>query len=738
MSTTKVKLGVAARGFGGRLRGANARVTILAVSGSKPAVTIVDSQILFAEKGQILFRDSLTDFIVELEPTTGVFCYKWLIETDLANPFVLYTAVPASAEVIDFGDLQEVDPRTYAPTQSVVTAWYSVLLEVADKLDSIRQIDEEVVSLVASVREDAEATSQFALQADADSRAARLSAEASETSARASGISAGESETSAGASNTSAGHAAESNRLAGLAAGAAETAAGDAAESNRLAGLSAQKVEDDKIHIDGVKENVDETKIHIDGVKENVDLTKSEIDTVESRINTAKTDILEADDRVAKADTKITQIQTDIGTVQGQINTARDDTLEAKRLVGLDRVAVGDDKTAVTQLKTDVTTLKSETNDLKLAAEAAKNLALAGQFSGSTLPITTDLNTVTTPGVYRVGTGSGTLALNFPVAGVLGSVVVTEHSAANGGWREQVYFPNQALNAEGTRAFYIRSQTNGSWTPWRSYTSDRFVAAATGVNIFELYKWNPAGTREEQVMLIGNQLGTNDLNNIKSNGRYIQPGPANATLASNYPVVSGAGVLDVTVLSPTAIIQRYAVHGGVGGDVRGEYIRRWAGTAWESWRYIPGQRTDVSLGRRIFTWDEFNGREQMVYGDTGWRNVTADLINGWGNGGNTGSVLIRRYNNMVSLKLIGITVAGATSDAFLNSINGFKHHNSQGWEPIWTGLGSGGLMREQGGTLSLTPRNVIAASTFGTMSWMTDDAWPNPLPGTAMGSIPYL
>lgn len=241
----------------------------------------------------------------------------------------------------------------------------------------------------------------------------------------------------------------------------------------------------------------------------------------------------------------------------------------------------------------------------------------------------------------------------------------------------------------------------------------------------------------------GANLGTTDLNTIATPGMYFQPGPASATLARNYPVASGAGVLEVFVLSSTARIQRYVIHGGVAGDVRGEYLRRWAGTVWEPWRFIAGQRVDKTAGIAIYTWDDVAAREQLIYADTGTRDITALVA--WPSGVSVTSgsrVLMRRVLWDVTVWIEeGLEASGPVASSVMVMLPAGFVASAQGdTSPIYqrNNLAQIGMVQ----TLISGQMSIAFSAASGTGAntrfrhvFKTANAWPSTLPGTAVGSI---
>lgn len=131
---------------------------------------------------------------------------------------------------------------------------------------------------------------------------------------------------------------------------------------------------------------------------------------------------------------------------------------------------------------------------------------------------------------------------------------------------------------------------------------------------------------------------------------------------------------------------------------------------------------------------------QVLEGDTGWRDVTSSLINGW----TASSVLIRRTGSDVSLRVDALSASGMTAIGFLASITGFNvssfasplSANSERqflttatnpaavWRATNSTSGSTNQWQIQGATTGL-------ATLYGTINFSTNDAWPSTLPGVS-------
>lgn len=147
------------------------------------------------------------------------------------------------------------------------------------------------------------------------------------------------------------------------------------------------------------------------------------------------------------------------------------------------------------------------------------------------------------------------------------------------------------------------------------------------------------------------------------------------------------------------------------------------GIKWNS--YVRG-RFDNTVGNRLLTWDANNAVEQVVYGDTGLRDVSASLITGW-----TGYLQLRRIGNTVFFYTYALT--GGTGHAFVVPPGFLPSPPSNG--AFTSGGRIDGLIASLAydpTSKALTPKNCDAGGYFqGYAPWVTADPWPTALPGVA-------
>ncbi|QFG13633.1 minor tail protein [Arthrobacter phage Shepard] len=243
-------------------------------------------------------------------------------------------------------------------------------------------------------------------------------------------------------------------------------------------------------------------------------------------------------------------------------------------------------------------------------------------------------------------------------------------------------------------------------------------------------------------IVLGTSLGTADLNTIVTSGVYRQSNSsgADSPLSKNYPYNGGYGVLTVFETTGSAdIIQEFRSQSYAGAtDARGFYRRNRSNSVWSPWRFHATQRVDQTAGRAIYQWDDLNGREQLVYGDTGMRRVETLFLNGW----TAAIAVLRRSNNQVSFGLYTVNPAAKTADTAYTIPTGFKPASYGGniAFPIkYSGATNTDYLQINGAGDVLPPTGAVSGSGFiCVFTWQTADAWPTTLPGSSSGSIPNL
>lgn len=155
-------------------------------------------------------------------------------------------------------------------------------------------------------------------------------------------------------------------------------------------------------------------------------------------------------------------------------------------------------------------------------------------------------------------------------------------------------------------------------------------------------------------------------------------------------------------------------------------------TAWGAWASFSTLRWDQTAGRVAWSYDTINLREQLIYGDTGWRALTASLENGW----TSTRVLIRRVGYQCFLRHAGLNGAAATATTFFTLSAGFAPSSNVMLPARNSTSGWGDIMTRANNTLTADLGAAFSTSEQHN-TWITDAAWPASLPGTAAVSIPY-
>jgi hypothetical protein len=122
-------------------------------------------------------------------------------------------------------------------------------------------------------------------------------------------------------------------------------------------------------------------------------------------------------------------------------------------------------------------------------------------------------------------------------------------------------------------------------------------------------------------------------------------------------------------------------------------------------------------------------------GDTGWRDVSGELLNGWA----ASSVLLRRVGSTCTMVLQGLDPALQTNTVFYTFSTGFRVRpldDTQGRNRAWFPIATQTTADTPDAWVHVTGSNganvetaEVSSSMFGQFSWSTGDDWPVALPG---------
>jgi hypothetical protein len=140
------------------------------------------------------------------------------------------------------------------------------------------------------------------------------------------------------------------------------------------------------------------------------------------------------------------------------------------------------------------------------------------------------------------------------------------------------------------------------------------------------------------------------------------------------------------------------------------------------------QYWDESVGKRMFGWNTVQNRWDLLYGDTGNRDVSASCSTG------TATIFLRRCGSVVTVTFSAFA-PGSTGDKALITL-------PSGFRPAATTYGTAndsGTLRVADATSAgvTTVRAVAGVAVAGTLTFQTIETFPVTLPGSASGAIPF-
>ena len=157
---------------------------------------------------------------------------------------------------------------------------------------------------------------------------------------------------------------------------------------------------------------------------------------------------------------------------------------------------------------------------------------------------------------------------------------------------------------------------------------------------------------------------------------------------------------------------------------------------------MPGlfasSRFSQAIGRAMYAWNDAASVEQLIYGDTGWRDMSSLLVNGW-TLGSGGALQVRRVGYQVYWRAYNLVGTAATSSIFVAVPSGFGYETFSNRLPTTDGTAVTSVLVNNttgiGANVNV-PIAVAFASNFSNWNYPTAQPWPTALPGTAVGSIP--
>ncbi|AOT24092.1 hypothetical protein SEA_ROZBY_2 [Arthrobacter phage Rozby] len=246
---------------------------------------------------------------------------------------------------------------------------------------------------------------------------------------------------------------------------------------------------------------------------------------------------------------------------------------------------------------------------------------------------------------------------------------------------------------------------------------------------FEFYF--PRGSKGDPGGIVNpNNIGAGyDWNNLIVSGLYFAAG-ADMAGQPNSPPSMAVGV-DIMVIARNSSVVTQIAWTTSNAHNQIQFMRSLVSGVWSPWKVFRNTSIDNTLGRTLSVWDETNNRSQLMYGDTGWRDISV--------AGETQKTLLRRVGHVVEVQFTNHTSPGGNY-AFPNSVPvGFRPAITREY-PFREGAAAYGSTK----MVSITNNGTITFwnSAAGTVSvafvYTTTESWPAVLPGSATGNIPNL
>lgn len=337
-----------------------------------------------------------------------------------------------------------------------------------------------------------------------------------------------------------------------------------------------------------------------------------------------------------------------------------------------------------------------------------------GGWVEATVPAATDLNLLTVPGTYLTTTGH----TNGPVASTGGHMTVQRFS----GYVRQVW---ESRESAGVGAVYTRLSVNNgtTWSAWKSPTTDHVAASDPHT---QYARKAASNTFTGEVILAGGGRISSAVywHNGTAYRGYTTPDGDNVLIAADFllKLVGQTGV-QLSTGGNTPITLNGIAH------VRGTGSPENAVVASVGARYIDTAATNGAV-----EWIKASGAGntgwKVVYGDTGWRDVTSLLLNGW-----TAStrVTCRRVGEQVQWAWHGISGAARTSDRIMMQPVGFRPSYASNGHVFRVGESDPlmWLRANQAGDWTLMGGSPAVGTWGETPLFFTSDPWPTTLPGVA-------
>ncbi|ALY10197.1 hypothetical protein SALGADO_29 [Arthrobacter phage Salgado] len=230
-----------------------------------------------------------------------------------------------------------------------------------------------------------------------------------------------------------------------------------------------------------------------------------------------------------------------------------------------------------------------------------------------------------------------------------------------------------------------------------------------------------------------------DFNNLVVSGLYWTLGSDYASFVNAPPLnIPGGVAMSIMVIARGAtIVDQHVTLTNTSTIAKVRMERTQITGTWGPWRFTPSLAISEAVGRTIHAYDYLNNRSQLIYGDTGRRNIS-DMVTAGTTFTGGGKLTIRREGSMVDIYCVGWMPGAAGTVHLLASglPTGFKPSNSRAWFAAQNGQPALCTMAFDATTLAIISNAATIHPIGFSFSYSTTDPWPSVLPGSADGSIP--
>ena len=270
-------------------------------------------------------------------------------------------------------------------------------------------------------------------------------------------------------------------------------------------------------------------------------------------------------------------------------------------------------------------------------------------------------------------------------------------------------------------------------TPGQTYTASARIYGLTNLGTIMLAFYDSAGNGVGQIIASNVPVGVTERRTVSmvapstaaSAGLVLfTDSTAGATLFDNMGIWAGAGgdwALPGVPITGTSPVEARSLTGT--GFPEGVVTAP-----------VGSMYTDTAATNGAIRWIKATGSGntgwRVEYGDTGWRNIESVLLNGF----TATNVKIRRFGDQVSITIFALNGESSTDTTLYTLPTGFRSDSRI--RPAWINRTSSEetpttVVTYFSATLGIFASRTLITSGRGAIDYLTTDAWPATLPGTA-------